>query len=474
MKLLNVLRLSLYAIIVLRRLLVYALLLLPLVSHAQSPDTGIGRGDDPSPDSGNLLGDLGGLRPWLQDRGVTFNATQTSDYIGNTQGGFKQGFIYDGLFQLDTDYDLNKMLGLKGASAHITGYVIQGLDLSPNNVGNIMTITNVESQPSVPKLGEVWVQQKFFDDRFALRAGQLQADKSFMISDTASVFVNSTFGFPDNWELNLPDGGPAYPNAVPGVLAVFNPAPAWTLQAAAFNGSPSGNTAQTPDGNSTGNKYGTQFPLGNQVLTWIEAGYAFNPDDDSNDLPATWKLGAWYNSTKFNSLTTTTSGAPMGTDDSSGQPLTGNYSIYGVADLGIFRESGSPDQGLDGFLRVSVNPQSDRNPITWYFDTGLAYTGLFPGRPKDILGLGFAWADMSPAVSQQTRTSNAATGSITPLPTAESLVELTYQAPVSPWLTMQPVVQYIMNPGGKAPMPNNPNAAIPNALVVGLRASVRF
>lgn len=454
--------------------LLLALLSLPLTTFAQFTDTGVGRGDDPPSQSGNLLGDWGGLKSWLSDQGVDIDASQTSDYIGNTQGGFKQGFVYDGLFQLDADFNLEKLLGLKGTSAHITGYVIQGQDLSATNVGNIMTITNVESQPSVPKLGEFWLQQKFLDDQVALRAGQLQADKSFMISDTASLFVNSTFGFPDNWELDLPDGGPAYPNAVPGVLAIFTPTPEWTLQAAAFNGSPSGVTAASPTGTPTGDKYGTQFPLGNQVLSWVEAAYAFKPDDEATALPATWKLGGWYNSTKFSSLTTDINGSSLATSDANPALLTGNYSVYGIADLGLFRETGAPDQGLDGFLRVAVNPQSDRNQITWYFDTGFAYTGLFPGRPKDILGLGYAWAGMSSALSQQTRLANAANSTANPLASAESLVELTYQAPVNPWLTLQPVFQYVFNPGGKAPMPNNPDQAIPNALVLGLRASVQF
>lgn len=456
------------SLIVHLRSVLLAILLWPLTLHAQTSAEGVGRGDDPPPESGYLLGDWGGMRTLLEERGITFDAVQTSDYIGNTSGGIKQGFIYDGLFQLDSDFDLEKLAGLKGTSARITGYVIQGSDLSTSNVGNIMTITNVESQPSVPKLGEFWVQQTMFDDRLALRGGQLQADKYFMISDTAGLFVNSTFGFPDNWELDLPGGGPAYPNAVPGVVAIFNPAPAWKLQVAAFNGNPTGSSPN-------GDKFGVQFPLGNGVLSWMEGAYADKPDDDAGGLPKTFKLGAWYDSTTFNSLKTSANGSPIGSPDADDPALLkGNFSVYGVADLGLFRESGAPDQGLDGFLRVSVNPQSDRNQITWYFDTGFAYTGLLPGRPQDILGIAYAWANMSPALGQSTTQSNLANATATPMPTAESLIELTYQAPVSRWLTLQPVMQYAINPGGKAPMPNNPNTAIPSALIVGLRASVQF
>ncbi|MFM8339648.1 MAG: carbohydrate porin, partial [Fluviibacter sp.] len=115
-----------------------------------------------------------------------------------------------------------------------------------------------------------------------------------------------------------------------------------------------------------------------------------------------------------------------------------------------------------------------RNLVTWYFDTGIAYIGLFDGRPEDIIGLGFAWAKFTPYLNGQIAGQNAQAGTQTPMATAESVIELTYQAPISPWLTLQPFFQYSMNPGGKAPMPNNPNQAIPSATVVGLRANVAF
>ena len=43
----------------------------------------------------------------------------------------------------------------------------------------------------------------------------------------------------------------------------------------------------------------------------------------------------------------------------------------------------------------------------------------------------------------------------------ETTVELTYRAQVTPWLAVQPDVQYVINPGA--------DPALKNALVVGLR-----
>ncbi|MFZ9645696.1 MAG: hypothetical protein ACO29M_03350, partial [Fluviibacter sp.] len=61
-----------------------------------------------------LFGDWAGLRPLLDNYGVSFTLNQTSDYLGNTRGGIKQGFMYDGLLDLELDVDLNKLMGWRG------------------------------------------------------------------------------------------------------------------------------------------------------------------------------------------------------------------------------------------------------------------------------------------------------------------------------------------------------------------------
>ena len=421
------------------------------------------RSDFQTPNS--LLGDWGGLRPWLDQYGVSFSLNQTSDYVGNTQGGMRQGFVYDGLLDLEVDIDLNKALGWRGGKVHLSGYGIQGQDLSTQYVGNIMTVTNVESQPSLAKIGEFWLEQRLLDERLGVRAGLLEADRYYIISPTADVFINSTFGFPDSWEVNMPDGGPGYPNAAPGLLARLDLTPDWRVTASVMNGSPIG-----PDTSAT--DYGTRFPTGNGVLSWLEAAYHPTLQWGDQALPGHYKVGGWYNSATIDSLTQADSGRDF--DNPSTTTYRGQYAVYGLVDQTLFREANSDSQGLSAFARVTYNPQTARNLVTWYFDTGVAYVGLLDGRPEDILGLGFAWAKLSPDLNSAIAAQNTANGTQMPMVSPESLIELTYQAPLNPWLTLQPFFQYVINPGGKAPMPNNPNQAIPNATIVGLRANIDF
>mgnify|MGYP001198629586 FL=1 len=415
--------------------------------------------------STTLLGDWGGLRPLLDNYGISFTLNQTSDYLGNTRGGIKQGFVYDGLLDLELDIDLDKAIGWHGGKIHLTGYGIQGQDLSTQNIGNLMTASNVESEPALAKVGEFWLEQRLMDDRFRLRGGLLEADRYYMMSPTANVFVNSTFGFPDSWEANMPGGGPGYPNAAPGALASFDFNDDWKLTASVMNGSPVG-----PSTSST--SYGTDFPVGDGVLSWMEAAYTPNLKLGNSTLPGNYKLGGWYNSASVNNVTQSSSGRAFSNPINTS--YRGQYAIYGLIDQTVWHEARSETQGLSAFTRVTYNPQTDRNLVTWYFDAGLAYVGLFDGRPEDVLGLGFGWAKFSPDLNGPIAAQNSTSGTQTPLVKPESLIELTYQAPINPWLTLQPFLQYSINPGGRAPMPNNPNQAIPNATVVGLRANVAF
>lgn len=78
----------------------------------------------------NLLGDMGGLRPWLGKYGVTFNLSETSEYLANLRGGLKTGGAYDGLTTFSLGVDTQKAFGLPGGTFNVSGLNIHGRDLS--------------------------------------------------------------------------------------------------------------------------------------------------------------------------------------------------------------------------------------------------------------------------------------------------------------------------------------------------------
>ncbi len=56
----------------------------------------------------------------------------------------------------------------------------------------------------------------------------------------------------------------------------------------------------------------------------------------------------------------------------------------------------------------------------------------------------------------------------------ETVIELSYQAQVRPWLQVQPDFQYVVTPGGGIPDPNRPGQRVGSAAVFGLRTVAAF
>lgn len=411
-----------------------------------------------------LTGDWGGARTALADKGVTIGLAWTAEGLENAHGGMREGGTYDGLVELQLDADLEKIAHWKGATFHISGYWIQGEGLSANYVGNLLTVSNIEAQAGV-RLNEVYLEQSFAADTLSLRLGQIAADQEFWLSNTAGVFINSTFGWPGINGTDLPGGGPAYPLPTPGVRLRWSPDAAWSVQGALYNGNPLG---------SNGNSNGLDFPVNDGVFAIVEASYTSAPRDG---LSGTYKIGAWYNSNDFDDLAIAANGVSLADPTASGpRSHSGNYSLYAMVDHQLWARPGADGIGLSGFIRVAVTPEQDRNPIAFYVDTGLAYAGLLPGRPNDVLGLGFAYAAMSSSLADLDRATNAITGVPGPVQDYEAVIELTYQAALTPWLVVQPFFQYVIHPGGNVPNPDGtaPTQALGNAAIFGVRSAMAF
>ncbi len=82
----------------------------------------------------NPVGRLGGLRPLLDNYGISFTLNQTSDYLGNTRGGIKQGFVYDGLLDLELDIDLDKAIGWHGGEKSTSPVTVFKGEISPPRI----------------------------------------------------------------------------------------------------------------------------------------------------------------------------------------------------------------------------------------------------------------------------------------------------------------------------------------------------
>ena len=427
------------------------------------------QGEGPG-DRANLLGNPGGVRSRLEARGLTLSLSETSEVQGNPTGGRRRAVTYSGLTRFGLQLDTERAIGLPGGTFRVGGFQIHGRGLTGGALGgDLFTVSNIEESPGW-LLTEFWYEQAFVEGRVTVRAGQLFADLEFMTSTYAGSFIAATFGWTAYATNALPNGGPIYPRAGLGIRVQAQVAEAWTILAGAFNGDPSG--PERVDGQRS-NRSGTAFRLDDGVFAITEVQYALNGSEGATGLPGVYKLGGWYHSGRFGDPQRGSDGLPLADPFSNGRAAArrGNWSIYAVADQFVWREKGTRDQGVGVFARIMGGP-GDRTLLNFYVDAGVTYKGVVPGRVNDTLALGVAHARFSDRVSKADRDA-ARFGSPRPVRRSETVLELTYQAVVTPWWQVQPMTQYIFRPSGEA-NPNRPGRRLLKALVMGMRMNFTF
>ncbi len=428
----------------------------------------------------NLFGDMGGIRTWLGQYGMTFNLTETSEVLGNLTGGVQQGFAYDGLTTATLQLDTQRAFNWYGGLFNVSGLWLHGNNLSANNLLTLQTASGIEGDRAL-RLWELWYQQKFADGAVDVKVGQQSLDQEFMISQGALLYVNTMFGWPMVPSADLPGGGPAYPLSALGVRLRAHPTNSLTFLAGIYNGSPSPDNSFPPPDPQVANPSGTSFPLNGGVLAIAELQYAYPAmgsmvaANESKPLSGTYRLGMWYNSENFADQQFDNTGLSLANPASTGIPAMhrGNYSIYAVVDQMLWQSEEDDSRILSGFVRAMGTPQADRNPIVFSMNAGLNLKDPLPDRPDDTFGVAIELAHVSGQASALDQDMNAF-GVFTPVRSTETVIEVTYQYQVAPWWQLQPDFQYVFNPGGGIVNPDIPTEKIKNEAIIGIRTNITF
>ncbi len=417
------------------------LLILAGITPARAQDANIG-----------LLGNIGGLRTALGKYGVAFGLNDSENLLGNLSGGVKTGATMQGVTTMTVDVDTGKAFGLPGGSFHASALQIHGSPLSAPYLDNLQAANGNEAE-NATRLWELWVDQQFLNNGFDIKIGQQSIDNEFMGSTYSGLFINTMAGWPLIPSVDLYGGGPAYPLSSPGVRLRVEPNGNVTLLAGVFDDNPGGG-AFSDDAQAL-DPSGTNFNLNTGALWIAEIQYATK----LNGLAGTYKFGCWVD----------TGGFPDQRFDSNGEPQThlGNYSLYGVVDQTVWQSQADSSRSLNVFGRIMGAP-SDQNLISFFFNGGVTLTAPFPGRDNDSAGIDFGLGKVSSQAADADQDAGLARR------TTEELIELTYQAQATPWLILQPDIQFVINPGAGTPDPNAPTHNLRNEFVAGVRAVVTF
>jgi porin len=415
------------------------------------------------------------LRPFRKERsrlkelGITFKLREESELWGDLTGGGRRGLSYNGVTIAKLDIDLATAVGWSDAEFFVSAFDVHAHGPTRSLVGNQQIVSNNEARPS-DKLYDLWLEQGLFDKRLYVRAGQEGVNDEMMITQYGALFLNSSFGFPGMPAADLPSGGPNYPMATPFARLKFQATDNVNLVGAVYNGDPAppgGGDPQIRDRN------GTAFRLNDHSLAFGEIWYSPDPGA-SAALPTTYKLGTWYSSSNFADQRIDSAGGLLASPASTGRALqhTGDWAIYGIIDQMVWKRAGSEDQGIGVFLQVMGGP-GDRNLSNLFIEAGMNWLAPFPERKDDVFGLAFAYLGISPAARRFSRDFIAFGGAGSVSATNETVVEATYTAPVTSWLTLQPDIQLVLNPGAGIPGPFG-RRTLADAVVIGTRAAIKF
>lgn len=367
----------------------------------------------------------------IATHGITLSLSDSENLLANLAGGIKQGATMQGVTTGTLEVDTAKAFNLPGGTFHISALQIHGQNLSPAYLGNLQTANGNEAQDTT-RLWELWYDQSFANAD--LKLGQQSIDNEFITSKYSALFLNTPTGWPLLPSDDLYGGGPAYPLASLGARLQVKATSNLTILTGVFNDNPGGGSftdnAQTLDAT------GARFNLNTGALVIAEVQYT-----PPTTLPGTYKLGAWVDTASFPDQLYGTA-----------KMHHGNASLYAVADQSIWQSPSRSAQTLNIFGRIMGAPANE-NLIDLAFNGGLTLTAPLPGRDADQAGINLGLGHVSSRIPQRG---------------TETLLELTYQAQLTPWLSLQPDIQYILNPGANA------SQSLANEFVTGIRATTSF
>lgn len=366
---------------------------------------------------------------WLQsatESGIRPFASYTGEYFGNLDGGLARGGVREGLLDFGVGIDLEKLAGVTGGSLFFAGHWIEGEDPSAELTGDFNAVSNLAAFDTV-RLFQAWYGQSL-GERWTWRAGLLAADEDFTVSEAAQLYLNGAFGPIPTLSGNV--GAPVWPLGAPGVLLEWEDPGGGFLRLGVYDGD-AGDEAVNDDGLhvSLSSRQG--------ALSILEGGVATS----RLGHPGVYKLGAFHHSGELRDFAT-------------GGTADGTHGLYFVADQTVWRGG---ESRLVCFWRAGWNPPEDRSVVGYYGDFGLNLEGL-PGRPADSVGVAFSHTGFADAYVAARRTGGENVSR------RESVLELSYRAAITPRWSLQPDLQWVIDP----------HESRRDALIAGLRTRISF
>lgn len=360
--------------------------------------------------------------------GIAIEVLYKADVVAVVSGGLDRGVRLLGNAELMVDADLERLAGWHGARAKLHLLSVHGG--VPNDLaGTVQGINNIEVAEDRTKLYEIWMEQSFLNERAALQLGMVDLNANFYQTDAAGLLIAPAFGIGSEIAATGPNGPSIFPSTALAARLTIRPSKRTYLHTALFNAK----------AGVLGDRGGVDLAMRQGALAIAEAGVTGG---------GKLALGMWRYTKRQSDIRT------LGSD---GEPV--GRVAQGAYVLAEKRLVGTQDAArqLSAFARIGLS-DADTSPFRGGVQAGLHLAGVVAGRPDSQLSFGVNQAYLSRKHRASARDEGVALGR------TETGFELTYSDRILPFLTVQPDIQYIVNPSG--------DRAIRNAVVAGVRFTI--
>lgn len=359
-------------------------------------------------------------------------------------------------------------------------------------VGDFQGVSNIAAR-NTWKMYEAWMQQNFLNEKFSILCGIYDVNSEFDVVQTAGLFLNSSFGMGAEFAQSGKNGPSSFPLTSLGLRMKTQFSEHFCFQSAILDGVP-----DEPENNwgakyrinkddgalitseiifITEKKQGRSLPwhskrkkIHREGRGFSKHGRLFLKSDDfrgrgqkSGNRQRKYRrlqdekgkhsysklgIGGWYYTSDFENF-----------DSVNPLQYQGSWGIYGLWEKSLFFANKNTRAGLSYFLRVGISDKNV-NQVDRYIGGGIVHSGIFPQLYNDQMGVAIAAAHTSEKFKQEIIKDGEQ------IDNWEMAIELSYRAEICGWCSIQPDLQYIINPGF------NPN--LKNAVTFGFRTEICF
>ena len=320
----------------------------------------------------HLLGEWGGKRPHLVERGIRFDFQYITDTLWNVKSEQPERAASWNRVRGTVDIDFGALSGKPGLYFHATALWQAGGNLG-TYLGLLTGPSGLASAPAF-RLDSWWVEKRWLDERFTARIGQFAGQDFYGAQHYAASFIFEPMGYAlgnlfTDFESFNPPSTPAVEVRVVPVHHLYVKSMVEAEDRDPFAHNPTGLVPQFRGVPVSISEIG--FTPGQKASSVR----AFDNVENRKGYSGLYQFGASYNPGNF-------------TSQPSGQVTSGNYLLYWMASQALWRIDPREAKGLDATFAYDWSP-AGLNRNNTLLTAGLRFNEPLPLRIHNTMSVGY-------------------------------------------------------------------------------------